>query len=108
MLSLKVFKNPTRYNIKLRPPGVRSLARLVRARVKAQPKSQGHQGHGRVGHGIKNLGNPGPASKPGPTRTGPKPGLKAGVTLAIVVSQWLKNSGKPGLEGKHSLARTLD
>lgn len=59
MLSLKVFKNPTRYNIKLRPPGVRSLARLVRARVKAQPKSQGHQGHGRVGHGIKNLGNPG-------------------------------------------------
>lgn len=103
MLSLKVFKNPTRYNIKLRPPGVRSLARLVRARVKAQPKSQVHQGHG-----IKNLGNPGPASKPGPTRTGPKPGLKAGVTLAIAVSQWLKNSGKPGLEGKHSLARTLD
>lgn len=103
MLSLKVFKNPTRYNIKLRPPGVRSLARLVRARVKAQPKSQGHQGHG-----IKNLGNPGPASKPGPTRTGPKPDLKAGVTLAIAVSQWLKNSGKPGLEGKHSLARTLD
>ena len=103
MLSLKVFKNPIRYNIKLRPPGVRSLARLVRARVKAQPKSQGHQGHG-----IKNLGNPGPASKPGPTRTGPKPGLKAGVTLAIAVSQWLKNSGKPGLEGKHSLARTLD
>ena len=99
MLSLKVFKNPTRYNIKLRPPGIRSLARLVRARVKAQPKSQGHQGHGRVGHGIKNLGNPGPASKPG---------LKAGVTLAIAVSQWLKNSGKPGLEGKHSLARTLD
>ena len=103
MLSLKVFKNPTRYNIKLRPPGVRSLARLVRARVKAQPKNQGHQGHG-----IKDRGNPGPASKPGPTRTGPKPGLKAGVTLAIAVSQWLKNSGKPGLEGKHSLARTLD